>query len=248
MDHQEIFSESVTKHFAYLIEEFGFSIRENQYHPSPAACEVAFQNKTRYVKLLWDLKDAEFYFYVFRVLSNGKPAPYRDRGTDQFYISNLAKYFERGIDVSYLNEMKSYNPDVQLLNEKIRANAQLLRNYGKDILAGRQWFDQNQNKLIPEAAFTDRSNMSFPEQVSRPLTGVHREPGNANRAADRRSEAMHQEASNKVPLSDRRSISTSQPIDSKKPLPMWMSLLIVGGISLCIGAVLLVAFLLLLRA
>lgn len=142
MNPQDQFSAIVRKHFGYLIDEFGFAVVEDQYRESSAAYAVAFQNNIRQVKLIWDLKDEEFYFGVHRVLSDGEPAPYRDGGTHHFYISNLAAHYEPGLDVKFLNVMDPYHPDLlHLLDEKIRANAQLLRKYGTEILAGRQWFD-----------------------------------------------------------------------------------------------------------
>jgi hypothetical protein len=230
MEHQEIFSESVKKHFAYLIDEFGFSTVENQVNQSSATYIVAFQNKTRYVKLAWDLKDAELYFGVHRVLSDGKPAPYQDYGANQFYISTLAEHYEYPrIDLRFLTQMDPYDPDLRnRLDEKIGANAQLLRKYGKDILMGHQWFDPIQKTLIPESALRDRSNVTPVETVSRQRPGRQREPGNAS--------------------ADRYSTRAGRRIDSKKPLPMWVWLVVVGGISLCIGAALIFAFWSLLRA
>ena|SRR5688572_516413 len=151
MNHQEVFSELVKTHFVYLPNDFGFSLVEDQYHQSSFACVVAFQNKKRYVKLVWELKDGVFNFAVYRVLSNGKPAPYKDYGANQFYIFALAKHYESKTDMKWLTEMNYYNPELSLLDEKISVNAQLLRKYGEDILAGRQWFDWSKNTLIPEA-------------------------------------------------------------------------------------------------
>ena len=151
MNHQEVFSELVKKHFAYLPNDFGYFLVEDKYHHSSSACIIAFQNKARYVKLVWELKDRVFYFAVYRVLSNGQPAPYDDHGTNQFYVSALAKHFELHINVGSLTEMNYFNPELRLLDEKIGTNAQLLKKYGEEILAGRQWFDWSKNKLIPES-------------------------------------------------------------------------------------------------
>ena len=149
MNHQEIFSESVIKHFSYLLDEFDFSIVENQYHQSSSGCVVALQNQSRYVKLVWELKDGLFNFYVFRVLSNGKPASYKDYGIDQFMIFTLAKHYEPQIDMIAMTEMNYYNPDVQVLDGKISANAKLLRKYGQEILKGNEWFDWIKKEIVP---------------------------------------------------------------------------------------------------
>ena len=148
MNHQEIFSELVRKNFSYLLDEFEFSIVEDQYHQDSSACVVAFQNKSRYVKLVWELRDSLFYFYVSRVLSNGKPAPYQDYGIDQFMIFALVKHYEPQIDMKAITEMNYYNPDVQVLDEKISANAKLLRKYGQEILKGNKWFDWIKKEIV----------------------------------------------------------------------------------------------------
>jgi hypothetical protein len=149
MNHQEVFSECVRKHFSYLLDEFGFSIVEDQYHQNSSACVVAFQNKSRYAKLVWELRDGLFYFYVYRVLSNGKPAPYNDHGTDQFILFTLAKYYEPQIDIEAIMEMNYYNPDLRVLDEKIGANAKLLQKYGQEILKGNEWFDGLKKEIVP---------------------------------------------------------------------------------------------------
>ena len=149
MNHQEIFSELVRKNFSYLLDEFEFSVVENQYHQNSSACVVAFQNKSRYVKLVWELRDSLFYFYVYRVLSNGEPAPYKDYGVDQFILFALAKYYEPQIDIKAITEMNYYNPDLQILDEKISANANLLRKYGQEILKGNEWFDWLKKEILP---------------------------------------------------------------------------------------------------
>jgi hypothetical protein len=106
------------------------------------------------------------------------------------------------------------HPDLErVLDEKIAANAQLLRRYGNDILAGHQWFDQSSQKLIPEAALASTGNGSPLEKAS---ANILDEP---HRSATR----------------------GYYPVDSPDPhptLPMWMVLLVIGGIALCIGAAL----------
>jgi hypothetical protein len=149
MNHQEIFSVCIQKHFVYLLDDFGFSLVEDQYHQQASACVVAFQNQSRYVKLTWELRDSLLDFRVGRVLSDGKPAPYRDYGTDEFIFVALAKYHEPQLDSKSLTTMNYYNPDLQVLDEKISANASLLWKYGREILQGKEWFDWIKNKIVP---------------------------------------------------------------------------------------------------
>ena len=94
MNHQSIFSKYVRQHFAYLIDELGFSLLEDRYAEKSSSCIVTFQNNWRYVNLIWGLKDTRLYFGIFRVMKDGKPARYADYSSDHFYIFNLALFFE----------------------------------------------------------------------------------------------------------------------------------------------------------
>jgi hypothetical protein len=152
MNHQAMFSEFVRRHFAYLIDEFGFSTVEDQYDEKSNSCIVAFQNKWRYVKLVWGLRDGQFYFAIYRVLKNGQPTPYGDGSSDHFYITNLASFFEPGLDIEYLAEMSYYQPSQQVLEDKIKTNAELLYKYGKAILEGKSWFDWQVNEMITDGS------------------------------------------------------------------------------------------------
>ena len=40
MNHQQVFSEHVRKHFVYLLDDFGFSLVEDQYHQDASICVV----------------------------------------------------------------------------------------------------------------------------------------------------------------------------------------------------------------
>lgn len=149
MNHQEVFSAHVKKHFAYLLDDFGFALVEDQYHQDASTCVVAFQNQSRYVKLHWALRGSRFDFRICRVLGNGQPAPYKEYGADEFIFAALTKYYEPQIDVEALTEMNYYNPDLQILDEKVGDNANLLRKYGQEILKGHDWFDWVKKEIIP---------------------------------------------------------------------------------------------------
>jgi hypothetical protein len=148
MDHQSAFSESVRRHFAYLTDDLGFVLVEDRYHKSSSSCIVAFQSKRRYISLIWGLKDTCFYFAVYRVLEDGKPAPYADYSSDLFYIFALALFHERQLDMKYLTSMDPYRSDPQILDGKVRRNAELLWKHGKEILEGRSWFDCQSNEVL----------------------------------------------------------------------------------------------------
>jgi hypothetical protein len=150
MNHQTMFSEYTRQHFGFLEKEFGFSLVEDQYHDKIFSCVVAFQNQWRYVKLVWGLEDGQFNFGVYRVLSNGQPAPQGDYSSDHFYIASLAFHFEPGLDIKNIVEMNYYQPQPQILEEKIKINAELLRKYGKDILQGKSWFDWKRREIFSE--------------------------------------------------------------------------------------------------
>ena len=148
MNHQQVFSEHVRKHFVYLLDDFGFSLVEDQYHQDASTCVVTFQNQLRYIKLHWALRGSRLDFRVCRVLSDGKPAPYKDYDVDEFVLAALAKYYEPEIDVEKLTAMNYYNPDLQVLDEKISMNAKLLQKYGQEILRGSKWFDWIKKEII----------------------------------------------------------------------------------------------------
>ena len=148
MNQQAMFSEYVRSHFAYLLDEFDFSLVEEQNVEKSNSCVVAYQNKWRYVELVWGLRDEQFYFAVFRVLENGLKAPYADDSSDLFYIINLATFFEPSLDIEYLVGMNYYQPNPRILEEKIRLNAELLYRYGKEILKGSSWFDWQAKEMI----------------------------------------------------------------------------------------------------
>ena len=150
MNQQEIFSEYVRRHFFYLIDEFKFSLVEDRYDEKSNSCLVAFQNKWRYVDLIWDLRDQKFYFAVFRVLENDLKAPYTDDSRDLFYMINLATFFEPSLDIEYLTDMNYYQPNPRILEEKIRQNSELLYKYGKAILKGKSWFDWQAKEIITD--------------------------------------------------------------------------------------------------
>ena len=147
--HQEVFSESIQKNFAYLANDFGFGLVENQYHQSSATCIVAFQNQVRYVRFAWALRGSRLDFRICRVLGDGMPVPYKDYGTDEFLLFALVKYFEPQIDLDALTAMNYYNPDLQILDEKISAYAKVLWKYGQEILKGNEWFDWVKEEIIP---------------------------------------------------------------------------------------------------
>jgi len=147
MNHQSAFSKCVGRHFAYLADSLGFALVEDRYSKTSSACIVAFQNSWRYVNLIWELKDACFYFGIYRVMKDGKPAPYADHSSDHFYIPNLALFFEPQLDMKYLTSMESYQFDPKILDRKIRMNAELLHKHGKEILEGRSWFDWQKNEM-----------------------------------------------------------------------------------------------------
>jgi hypothetical protein len=148
VNHQEVFSECIKKQFAYLANDFGFSLVEDQYHQSAATCVVAFQNQFCYVKFAWALRGDRLDFRICRVLSDGTPAPYKDYGTDEFLLFALVKYYEPQTDLDTLTAMNYYNPDLQMLDEKVSANAKVLRKYGQEILKGNEWFDWIKKEII----------------------------------------------------------------------------------------------------
>jgi len=148
MDHQDAFSESVRQHFAYLVDEMGFALVEDRYLDTSSSCLVAFLSNMRYVKLIWELKDTCFYFGVYRVMKDGKPAPYADYSSDHFYIFGLALFYEPQLDMKYLTSMDSYQFDAHILDGKIKLNAELLYKHGKEILDGRSWFDWQTNEVL----------------------------------------------------------------------------------------------------
>jgi hypothetical protein len=94
---------------------------------------------------------------------------------------------------------------------------------------------------------TDRLNRSPLEKVSQQLTITPGELRDANREAREIFEEADREAKN-ILAARGYSIKMGQSIDSRKPRPKWVSLLMIGGISLCIGAALIAAFWLLLRS
>jgi hypothetical protein len=151
MDHQDAFSMSITQHFAYLVNEMGFTLIEDEYLDSSSSCLVAFLSNRRYVKLIWELKDTCFYFGVYRVMEDGKPAPYADYSSDHFYIFSLALFYEPQLDMEYLTSMDSDQFDPQVLDQKVRINAELLYKHGKEILEGRSWFDWQKNEVTFES-------------------------------------------------------------------------------------------------
>jgi hypothetical protein len=108
------------------------------------------QNKWRFINLVWGLKDQQFYFGVFRLLSNGQPAPYADYSSDHFYIPCLADYFDDDFDNKHMYEVNPYKTQPSILEEKIRLNAESLHKYGKDILRGKSWFDWQKKEIIKE--------------------------------------------------------------------------------------------------
>jgi len=148
MDHQGAFSESARQHFAYLVDEMGFTLVEDRYLDTSSSCLVAFLSNSRYVRLTWELKDTCFYFAVYRVMKDGTPAPYADYSSDHFYILALAAFYEPQSDTKYLTSMDSYQFDPQILDGKIRMNAELLYKHGKGILEGRSWFDWHKNEVL----------------------------------------------------------------------------------------------------
>ena len=148
VNHQEVFSESIKKNFSYLVSDFDFALVEDQYHQSSATCIVAFQNQFRYMKFAWALRGSRFDFRICRVLSDGKPAPYKDYGTDEFLLFALVKYYEPQTDLDTLTAMNYYNPDLHILDEKVNVNAQFLMKYGQDILKGNEWFDWVKKEII----------------------------------------------------------------------------------------------------
>ena len=150
MNHQEVFSESVKKNFAYLVNEFGFSVVEDQYDKSSYSCIIVFQNKLRRVKLIWELKDSMFYFYVCKVSNSKKLALFRDESVDEFIIPALARHYESQIDIRELTNMNYYNPDLKVLDERVGNNANLLRKYGKEILSGNEWFNWKKKKVVSD--------------------------------------------------------------------------------------------------
>ena len=136
------------KHFVYLVNDFGFSLVEDQYHQSAGTCIVAFQNQLRYVKFAWALLGNRLDFRISRVLSGGKPAPYKDYGTDEFLLFALVKYYEPQIDSDTLTTVNYDNPDLQMLDEKVSTNAKVLRKYGQEILKGTEWFNWVKQEII----------------------------------------------------------------------------------------------------
>ena len=148
MNQHEMFSENVRRHFVFLLDEFDFSLVDDRYDEKSNSCILTYKNKCRHVDLVWGLRDQQFYFAVYRVLENGLKAPYANDSSDLFYIINLASFFESSLDIEYLISMNYYQPNQQILEEKIRLNAELLHKHGKAILEGKSWFDWQAKKMI----------------------------------------------------------------------------------------------------
>jgi hypothetical protein len=84
-------------------------------------------------------------------MEDGKPAPYADYSSDHFYIFSLALFYEPQLDMEYLTSMDSDQFDPQVLDQKVRINAELLYKHGKEILEGRSWFDWQKNEVTFES-------------------------------------------------------------------------------------------------
>jgi hypothetical protein len=50
--------------------------------------------------------------------------------------------------MKYLTSMDPYRSDPQILDGKVRRNAELLWKHGKEILEGRSWFDCQSNEVL----------------------------------------------------------------------------------------------------
>ena len=73
------FSPIAREAFAFLTDDLGFSLVEDEWHQSSASWIVRYERPHRVVKLVWGLKDTEFYFQVLRTADDGA-------GRDSFYL------------------------------------------------------------------------------------------------------------------------------------------------------------------
>ena len=148
MDLAMRFSESVRAHFAFLIVEHGCEVVQDAYVRDIASYEVVYERETRRARLRWGLKDGQLYFAIERVDRRPSAARGQTREADTFYIFALARYHEPSIDLHLFgSEMSPYDADSQRLELAVEQNAQYLRRYGSDILAGRSWFNASRNHM-----------------------------------------------------------------------------------------------------
>ena len=148
MNYIKEYSNSINKHFKYLVDDYNFIKKEDRFINESISCTVSYQNKYRYINLTWGWHDVQFYFYVFKLDNNNIPLPYNDAGVGHFDIFELACYHEPDKDWCKILDIGSVNPSIAVLNKKIKFNSEILYKYGKEILLGREWHDSKELRKI----------------------------------------------------------------------------------------------------
>ena len=153
MQAQELFSAYVRRHFEFLTKECGCTVVTDEYSQELASCMVVFENSSRRVRLVWGLKDAQFYFAVERLSRKGRRArPIGTSELDRFYICSLVFHHEPDALLSdFGSEMSFYGLDAEKLDQVIERNALGLRKYGGEIMMGRAWYNTLKRTFEPEA-------------------------------------------------------------------------------------------------
>jgi hypothetical protein len=155
MDRHELFSKYVRHYFHYLVDRFSFVLSEDLYDQPAASSIVTFRSASREVRLIWDLKDEQFYFGIYRLPKNGEQIEYGDDDANHFNSSALARFNDSSLNLQLLYRLSPFEFDPRELEEKIKINAALLEKYGEDILLGRAWFDWRRETLIEEDRWSD---------------------------------------------------------------------------------------------
>ncbi|HEX8904378.1 MAG TPA: hypothetical protein VF771_06020 [Longimicrobiaceae bacterium] len=143
----EDFSASVRAHFRYLVEDLGFALGEDEWRQSSASYVVGYVSGTRYVRLLWGRKDAQFYFSVHRSEGGGVP-PRESPVNEWFYIFELMHHLVPDRGWVWDLDIGASDPTPGQLDEKVRLNAEVLRRYGWEILQGKRWYDSEAKAMV----------------------------------------------------------------------------------------------------
>ncbi|HQW36286.1 MAG TPA: hypothetical protein PLJ62_09565 [Thermoflexales bacterium] len=142
MDYQNLFSDFVMKHFSFLTEEYGFECVTNEWCQDSASCIINFDKDLLQVHLVWGLKDTQLYFSVNRYdPSVAQSSEYSPHAINPFDIPILGKKRDPKLDFSWLVNINEFTPAI--LEEKIKANADILQRYGAKILLNLTWFNQD---------------------------------------------------------------------------------------------------------
>ncbi|EQA38906.1 hypothetical protein LEP1GSC047_0162 [Leptospira inadai serovar Lyme str. 10] len=117
------------RYFKFLIDDFKYKLvkdtRESMSHV------IEYQGNNRKIRLNFDLRDNFFYFRIY----NGLDVKYSDTDRENIKVfPDLIKKFNLPL------KLKELQPDKKQFDLALKKNAELLKNYGKDILTGKEWF------------------------------------------------------------------------------------------------------------